>query len=331
MKIKEAAAKLNISARAIRFYEEKGLIRPLKQVSNQYREFTEQDLWKLQTIIALREAGMTVEDIREALESRNGADNRELNDFLQLQRSVLVSKWLEIRQIIEMTDGMIEALDKNGVLPLDDMYRLAEGSKRLREQRSSWKDQWGYDQMAELHDVRVQDGSSQKYKDYEAALQLIVKWIAPINGEQGLDIGTGTGNLAGLLMTRGAEMAGVDQSKEMLRLCRDKYPQMETKRGNFLAIPYLESRFDFVVSSFAFHHLTDEQKVLAIHEMRRVLKPKGRICVADLMAAEEQIIYGDSSPSSLAGLQQLLEELGYVTKHQRMNEQLCIVYAVPIR
>ncbi|OXM16297.1 MerR family transcriptional regulator [Paenibacillus herberti] len=336
MKIKEAAEKLNISARTIRFYEEKGLIKPDKQENNQYREFSEQNIWRLQTIIALREAGMAIGDIKQALEKIEHADKQELQYYLELQRSVLFSKWLEIKGIIETTDGMIESLKREQKLPLDNIYELAEGSKRLREQRNCWQDKWGFDRLAINHDERVHNDGLREYKDYEEALQLTVKWLNPALGEQGLDIGTGTGNLAGKLMERGAEMAGVDQSKEMLKRCLFKYPNMETKLGNFLALPYLESRFDFVVSSFAFHHLTDEQKVLAIHEMRRVLKPRGRICITDLMLSEKELETAESEgglelPPSLMNLLQLLDELDYLTKHQQINGLLHIVYAVPIR
>jgi putative AdoMet-dependent methyltransferase len=69
-------------------------------------------------------------------------------------------------------------------------------------------------------------------------------------------------------------MAGIDQSKEMLKQCGRKYPQMDLKLGNFLAIPYLDGQFDFAVTSFALHHISDEQKLLALDEMRRVLKPQ---------------------------------------------------------
>jgi putative AdoMet-dependent methyltransferase len=334
MKIKEVAEKLNISPRAIRFYEEKGLVMPEKQENNQYREFSEQDIWRLQTIIALREAGMTISDIKRALEKIEGADKQELQYYLELQRSVMFSEWLEIKQIIETTDYMISILKRENTLPLDDIYKLAEGSKRLREQRNSWQDKWGFDRLAMIHDQRVLDDDSLEYKDYDRALQLTVKWLSPASGEKGLDIGTGTGNLAGKLMEQGAEMAGVDQSKEMLKHCQRKFPNMETRLGNFLAIPYLESRFDFVVSSFAFHHLTDEQKVLAIHEMRRVLKPHGRICITDLMLTEKQLETTEREDlylPAISGLLQLFEELGYLTKHQQINELLHIVYAVPIR
>lgn len=333
LKIKEVADKLNISTRAIRFYEEKGLIAPTKQDNNQYREFNEKDIWRLQTIISLREAGMSVTHIAKALEEIEGKDHEELQYYLELQRSVMFSKWLEIKQIIETTDHMIHIVRSQQFLPLDDIFELAEGSKRLREQRNSWQDQWNYDYLASNHDQLVINDSL-TYKDYEEALNLTLQWISPIPDEVGLDIGTGTGNLAGKLMNQGVRMSGVDQSKEMLKQCNKKFPDMETKLGNFLAIPYLDGQFDFVVSSFAFHHLTDQQKILAIHEMRRTLKPHGRICITDLMVTnhdtdlptEENKYY-----TSLTDLLHWFDTMGYVTKYHQINELLHIVYAVPLR
>jgi len=333
MRIKEVADKLNISAKAIRFYEKKGLISPHKQNQNQYREFDEKDIWRLQTIISLREAGMTITAIKKALDHPHGPDNEELQYYLELQRSVMFSKWLEIKQIIETTDVMIEIVKNENSLPLADIYRLAEGSKRLREERKGWKDQWNYDKLARLHDQRVLSDTA-AYQDYELALDLTVKWVSPAFGELGLDIGAGTGNLAGKLMERGATMAAVDQSIEMLKQCRAKYPMMETKLGNFLAIPYLDGKFDFIVSSFAFHHLTDEQKTLAIEEMRRVLKPHGRICMTDLMLSPGDSPEAESSRKFYASLTDLLKlfgDFGYRTKFHRINERLHLVYAVPMR
>ena len=334
MLIKEIADKLNISSRTIRFYEAKGLIAPSKHSVNQYREFDVQDVWRLQTIISLREAGMTVADIKLALNEIDSQGNQELRYYLELQRSVMFSKWLEIKQIIETTDHMIEIVKNTQALPLEDIYKLAEGSKRLREQRSSWQDRWNYDQLASAHDKRVLT-DHETYRDYEAALTLTVRRLSARSDEQGLDIGTGTGNLAGRLIEQGVKMAGVDQSKEMLKQCQAKYPMLECKLGNFLALPYLNGKFDFVVSSFAFHHLTAAQQVLAIEEMRRVLKPHGRICITDLMLSPEHMDEKQASNkhtyTDITRLIALFEERDYITKYDRLNEYLHIVYAVPIR
>ncbi|MWC31311.1 MerR family transcriptional regulator [Paenibacillus sp. MMS18-CY102] len=330
MKIKEISERLNISARAIRFYEQRGLIAPFKQAGNQYRTFDEKDVWRLQTVIALREAGMTIEDIRQAFSEITGDDYRELQHYLELQRAVMFAKWIEMKQIIETTDEMIHVLQNEKSLPVEQIYQLAEGSKRLRDQRSNWQDHWDFDRLASMHDQHVSN-NDYEYKDYEAALDLTVRWVAPIPGETGLDVGTGTGNLAGKLIGQGAQMAGVDQSKEMLKACQSKFPTMECKLGNFLAIPYFDAKFDFAVSSFAFHHLTDEQKQLAIDEMRRVLKPRGRICLTDLMLADGHPPKQDKFYTRVADLAGWFEARGYVTKAHRINELLHIVYAIPIR
>ncbi len=223
---------------------------------------------------------------------------------------------------------MIALLKTEKSLPLDHIYRLAEASKKLREQRNGWKDKWDFNRLASTHDEQVASHSGE-YADYDKALDLVVQWVDPIPGELGLDIGTGTGNLAGRFMDRGISMSAVDQSKEMLRLCRRKHPALDTRLGNLLALPYLEGQFDLVVSSFAFHHLTYDQQLLALEEIRRVIKPHGRICIADLMDSNDHSHENAEQYTSAQTLIKWFEKNGYSTKFEQMNPLLHIVYAAP--
>jgi putative AdoMet-dependent methyltransferase len=353
MKINEIAKKLNISPRAIRFYEEKGLISPQKQQDNQYRLFTEKDAWRLQMIISLREVGMPIEEIGNVLEEVDQGDPNEVLYYLEVQRSVMFSQWAELKQMIDTTDRMIQLLKQNQKLVAEDMYLLADGSKRLRDRRNHWQDRWNFDHLAPSFDDMVgkSDHGSKfnTYANYTEALDLIYQWIDAQKGEYGLDVGTGTGNLAGRFLESGIRMSGIDQSREMLKQCRHKYPEMDTKLGNMLTIPYMDAQFDFVSSSFALHHLTDEQKRIGLSEMMRTLKPHGRICIADLMFNNEQAredyiqnliqhrqvselkAIQDKYYSDRSGLLEWFDEHGYVTKHRQINDLLHIVYAVPIR
>lgn len=351
MNIKEAGDKLGVTPRAIRLYEKKGLLSPRKREDNRYREFSEKDLWRLQTIVSLRESGMSLSDIGQALEKWEENGMEELRYYLELQRSVLMSEWLQLRQVLETADRMIGLLRSEKTLPIDHLYRLASASKALREQRANWKDRWDFNRLAPGHDERVAAPSGE-YANYGEALDRVADRIDARAGEKGLDVGTGTGNLAGLFLGRGCAMSGVDQSREMLRLCRAKYPDMETRLGNFLALPYLEEKFDFVVSSFAFHHLAGEQQLLALEEMRRVLKPGGRICIADSMGPDSASEKADpvSRPEhsrasararaaaraperpedpypSAARLRQWLEANGFAVETERLNETLHLIYA----
>ncbi|MFC4303656.1 MerR family transcriptional regulator [Cohnella boryungensis] len=327
MKIKEAADKLGISPRAIRLYEKRGLLSPAKQEGNRYRVFADNDIWRLQTIVSLREAGMSLNDIKHALAGWETNGMEELRYYLELQRSIIMSEWLQLKQVIETADRMIELVKTDQAVSLDHLYALASASRRLREQRSNWQDRWDFNRLAPTHDERVAE-STGSYADYEQALDNAIRMVHPNAGERGLDIGTGTGNLAGRFRERGCVMSGVDQSREMLRLCQVKHPDMDTRVGNFLALPYLKEQFDFVVTSFAFHHLSREQQSLALEEMRRVLKPGGRICIADLMEASPlPQAAGQAGYPSVRQLAAWFAERGLATEYVQINEQLHVICA----
>ena len=98
-----------------------------------------------------------------------------------------------------------------------------------------------------------------------------------------LEIGVGTGNLAGKFLEGNYEIIGIDQSREMLSVAKEKYPKLKVRLGEFLKIPYENNSFDYIVSTYAFHHLNDEEKSMAIEEMMRVLNDDGVIIIGDLM------------------------------------------------
>ncbi|WP_264932778.1 methyltransferase domain-containing protein [Paenibacillus sp. LS1] len=398
MNIKEAASRLGISARAIRFYEEKGLIVPAKQSNNGYRTYTENDIWRLQTIAALREIGMSLQDITHALGEIDQGNQQRLEEYLELQQAVMYAQWIELKRMMDTTQRMIDLNRQDGPLDVSHLHDLADSARRLREARQNWHDRWNYDTQAAIHDQRVQAADNVStgqfisedrhssdeafpisdelevphphhnaghstlseskdvvqstfylYHNYDEGLEQTVQWISPAPGEKGLDIGTGTGNLAGKLLQHGADMTAIDQSREMLRRCRNKYPEMNVKLGNFLALPFTDHSFDFVVSSFAFHHLSPDQQGLALQEMQRVLTSRGRIGLTDLMFVDATHRDSYIRQAETTGHQEqlnalrerhfpLLDELcgwleqqGYVTKHVRHNELLHTLLAVPLR
>ncbi len=69
----------------------------------------------------------------------------------------------------------------------------------------------------------------------------------------------------------------------MLNVAKEKYPKLKLRLGDFLNIPYENNVFDIIVSTYAFHHLNEEEKIISIKEMLRVLKDNGRIVIGDLM------------------------------------------------
>ncbi|WP_127588502.1 MerR family transcriptional regulator [Paenibacillus koleovorans] len=305
MNIRTMAERLGMSARTIRFYEQKGLLKPERNTENDYRIFTEADAWRLQLIAALRELDVPLEEIsrlmEELLESpigesrETGVDASRVEPFLaylNVQRSLTYRRWVEMKGLLVHLDELIEQAADAGGLRLEQLFELARKSKAIREARSGWADRWRFDERAADFDetVRRAEGVQQlaPAHAYDRLLEETAAAVNPVAGERGLDLGTGTGNLAVKLMAAGVRMAGVDQSAEMLKVCKAKHPGLDTKLGNLMAVPFFDGEFDLVVSSFALRHLTVEQLPLALEEIARVLKPGGRVALLDAMLEDTE-------------------------------------------
>lgn len=109
MNIKEAAQRVGCTCRAIKFYEEKGLLSPVARRDNGYRDYSEADVDRLHEIQAYRKLGISLADIRKLID---GDDPALLERILQEKHTQLQCSQNEIRaleQFIARRNG--EALD----------------------------------------------------------------------------------------------------------------------------------------------------------------------------------------------------------------------------
>jgi ubiquinone/menaquinone biosynthesis C-methylase UbiE len=104
-------------------------------------------------------------------------------------------------------------------------------------------------------------------------------------GGTAVDVGCGTGTFAiALASQRGdARVIGVDGDSEILALARDKpgADAVEWHEGLAQGLPPADRSADVVTMSLVLHHLLPEDKRRALAEARRILKPGGRLHVAD--------------------------------------------------
>jgi ubiquinone/menaquinone biosynthesis C-methylase UbiE len=107
------------------------------------------------------------------------------------------------------------------------------------------------------------------------------------NGHRVLDLGAGTGTLT-ILMGQAypqAHIVGLDGDPRILRRARAKAEaagvDIQWDEAFAYALPYPDNTFDRVVSSLMFHHLTLEDKVNALWEVWRVLRPGGELYILD--------------------------------------------------
>jgi SAM-dependent methyltransferase len=102
-------------------------------------------------------------------------------------------------------------------------------------------------------------------------------------GEVVLDVGTGTGVVAITAARAGASVTGLDLTPALLDVARENarvasLGSTQWLEGDAESLPFPDGKFDVVASQFG--HMFAPRPDIAIAEMRRVLKPGGRIAFA---------------------------------------------------
>jgi ubiquinone/menaquinone biosynthesis C-methylase UbiE len=102
-----------------------------------------------------------------------------------------------------------------------------------------------------------------------------------------LDVAGGTGHVARALAPRVRAAVALDATDAMLEAGKaaadgEEVANVVFVRGDALALPFPAASFDVAVARYAVHHFEDP--AVPLHEMVRVLRPGGRVAVADIVA-----------------------------------------------
>jgi ubiquinone/menaquinone biosynthesis C-methylase UbiE len=120
-----------------------------------------------------------------------------------------------------------------------------------------------------------------------ADLTALVEAAQLTGQERVLDAGCGTGHTALALAAQGAQVVAIDLTAAMLeqgrRLAAARgLTEVEFRLGDVEQLPFGGGEFDLVVSRYSAHHWPHPQRALA--EFRRVLRPAGRLLLADIVS-----------------------------------------------
>jgi len=91
-----------------------------------------------------------------------------------------------------------------------------------------------------------------------------------------LELGAGTGKLTEQLVGLGHDVHATDPDEAMLEILRTNLPDVRTSVCGAEEIPAADSSYDVVVAAQCFHWFDHD---LALPEIRRVLKPRGRLSI----------------------------------------------------
>lgn len=147
-------------------------------------------------------------------------------------------------------------------------------------------DNKGFDMWAKDYDKSVETSSKEyPFDGYYDVLTRVYNLVEEKKDKKILDVGFGTGLLTGKLYEARAEIYGMDFSQAMIDIAKEKMPQGIFLQGDFNnGVPqqWKNLNFDYIVSSYAIHHLTDDEKVNFIGELKNLLNETGKIIIADV-------------------------------------------------
>lgn len=145
-----------------------------------------------------------------------------------------------------------------------------------------WAD--GYDKSVNVSE----ENDEYPFAGYKGLLNYIYSQIREKNGASVLDVGFGTGILTTQLYTAGYKITGIDFSDSMIDIAKKKMPDAKLMNWDFSkGVPedIKACRFDFIVSTYAIHHVTDKEKCRFIESLSSLLNPNGLILIGDVSFA----------------------------------------------
>ncbi|WP_346730452.1 class I SAM-dependent methyltransferase [Leucobacter allii] len=149
--------------------------------------------------------------------------------------------------------------------------------------------------------------------------------LAPRKGMRILDLAAGTGTSSAALAAHGAEVVAADFSEGMLAEGRRRHAGnalIDFVWADATALPFADDSFDAATISYGLRNVSDPRAALA--EMRRVVKPGGRVVIAEFSTPPSPIVRG---PYALYGRHVLPRVAGAINRdaaaaYRYLNESI---------
>jgi putative AdoMet-dependent methyltransferase len=203
-----------------------------------------------------------------------------------------------------------------------------------------------FNEWSDSYDQTV-DGQDIEYKKVFENYNEILKAVADNVVGNVIEFGVGTGNLTNVLMEQGNRVKGIEPSPKMREKALDKLKNVEILDGDFIHFPLEPNEhIDAFVSSYAFHHLTDDEKEKAISIYADLLSTNGKIVFADTIfrdkeaknamieKAKENRFFNLAHDlqtefyTTIPVLTTILEKYGFTVEFTNMNDFVWILNAI---
>ena len=149
-------------------------------------------------------------------------------------------------------------------------------------------DSKGFDLWANGYDKSVnfsEENDEYPFAGYKDVLNYIYNQVRENSYSSVLDIGFGTGLLTTQLYNEGYQITGIDFSSNMIDIAKNKMPDAVLLNWDFtrgLPEEIINNKYDYIISTYAIHHIPDEEKIKFIKSLLKLLNVNGKLLIGDV-------------------------------------------------
>ena len=277
MNTKDVCRELSITPKTLRVYETQKLISPARE-ENGYRNYSIDDIMKIQVIMMLRDLGFSLKEIRSVLHFEK-ADDEFLHSFY-IQSKAIESKINELGRTKDRLNNAVNELlraDRGDARILETIFRTA----RPENDKTTYQvmvDRWNFDLMAVDYVNRYLKEDTAYLNAIKTVEGLVKKYP---HGTRILDVGGGTCNLW-IGFSPNTQLTVMDKSLPMILAARENAPWACFVLGDLLHLdPGKYEPFDLVLSTFTLHHVPYEKQLNAYQNLILAAGPAGSVLIVD--------------------------------------------------
>lgn len=200
-----------------------------------------------------------------------------------------------------------------------------------------------FDEWVHTYDDSV-NGNDKEYEDVFVKYNEILQAVADLAIGPVIEFGVGTGNLTQKMADRGLEVVGIEPNQAMREATAEKFPDIKLLDGDFLEFEQTVEVKTFT-STYAFHHLTDDEKAQAFNLYAEKLPAGGKVVFADTLfkseEAKQQMIEFEGSRgyanlvedlkreyyTTLPVMKELIEAAGFDVEFTQLNNYVWLIDA----
>lgn len=273
----EIASMAGISLRTIRFYDSKGLLKPVSYSEAGYRYYDRNSLLVLQRIMMLKYLGFSLAQIDEILKRKEDAEAQ-----IVVQKELLMQKKAQLDKLINTIDIWQNSKREEKWEVLIHLLNLISDEEKIKDQYLT----------SEKLEKRI------SIYDYGMAEEYWSNWVfRKMNfqsGERILELGCGNGmlwcdNIRNL--PEGIQLILTDRSEGMLAKTQKNLSEYEDiLREKKITVEYQimdadklllpNAAYDCVIANHMLYHVSERE--VCLRKIEKALKPQGRLCCSTI-------------------------------------------------